>query len=742
MSNRFASFDRYGLRHLLDHLLPSKRWQTIEEVLTDLDFIEANCIAGMVHDLLQDCERVIQIYPDLRSVAQMREALVLELSSLVSRPEFAVQSVYNRLIWFDDLEPALYEQLEATRLKLNQLPFWIRAAALLPTPTPSSDLNISFEFSTSIQSLAPDSSAIAITSIKGEARVYSLKTGAILEKRKLDSKSIAAVAFCENPRRLAWMDVNGCIHSDQVLTTLAGRSSEERLLYHPQGGIVGAREDHALVAWQPEQDKVTILLENLPAPLVVLRFSSDEDYILCIAGNNPTSIGIINWNGEEWKKKNIPFTGAPIADLDYDPKTQKFAISQKNRCISVMDASGKVGTQIFYEVESQGQIIGAPIRCAIGKGDQSDRVFFCTRYGRIAVWDWQNGELETYADCFSKFNQQSFRFLITMPKSDKVFYSTDFMGGTISQQTQNSISNFHQSEVLACVITPSNHIVSAGKQDNRLKWFTVEKLTLLNERTVKDISVISSCEEGEQVLVGDHHGRIWIQFPDRDVEIHKMKHIFEGSVKDAFSNSLKTAFIAEEKGRVVFVDFPDFIGAKVYRHQSGAGKLTKILPAKANGLFWSLSNEVEGVEGSSLDYVNLELIKEEGKEILYHSRVLLRDFNVSHDGNAICLVIYSMDGGVEVQILLKEEAGWKISGQRKYKKEIDRVIFLNQPHQLIAVIHNDVQWLEIWETFGNLDTLAEAALPKRVTCLAASGGYIVMGCQSGQLISYHLEWRK
>jgi hypothetical protein len=170
-----------------------------------------------------------------------------------------------------------------------------------------------------------------------------------------------------------------------------------------------------------------------------------------------------------------------------------------------------------------------------------------------------------------------------------------------------------------------------------------------------------------------------------------------------------------------------------------------MLPAQRNGAFWILSNEVEGMDGNSLNYNNLELTKENGKENIFHSRLLLYDFAVSHDGSLVCLIIASMDDGVEVQVLRKEKERWKICGQRRTSgqpvKQIDRAIFLDQASEQIAVTYSDAPWLEIWETAGELNKVAEVTLPQSVTCIAALDGSIGLGCQTGQLISYHLEKR-
>jgi len=202
------------------------------------------------------------------------------------------------------------------------------------------------------------------------------------------------------------------------------------------------------------------------------------------------------------------------------------------------------------------------------------------------------------------------------------------------------------------------------------------------------------------------------------------------------------AFAAEGSGRVLYVDFSDLSKGRICRPENGAGGLEKILPAKSNGLFWALSIEVEGANGSNLDYTNLELIKENGKEILYHSRIKVRDFIVSNDGNILCLVAFNLSGGVDVQIFKHEKETWEKCGERTCDLNMDRVVFLDQPTQQLALISRGGNWLEVWEITGSLKTIAEAALPDRATCLATLDDHIVVGGQSGALISYRLEWRR
>jgi len=129
---------------------------------------------------------------------------------------------------------------------------------------------------------------------------------------------------------------------------------------------------------------------------------------------------------------------------------------------------------------------------------------------------------------------------------------------------------------------------------------------------------------------------------------------------------------------------------------------------------------------------DVDLWKQDGKERLYHSRLMLDDIATSEDGHRICLA------GNSITIYTRNEGGWERSWQRSLWEE-DRRLVAFIGNDLLAVVIDHSSRLEIWSVAGNLEPLAEAVIPEKVTCLAASGNSIVMGCQSGQLISYHLE---
>jgi hypothetical protein len=64
MNNRYVSYDEYGLRNLSRHLLRCVKWEALAELLTDLDFIETKCAAGMIYLLVQECNESLKAGPE------------------------------------------------------------------------------------------------------------------------------------------------------------------------------------------------------------------------------------------------------------------------------------------------------------------------------------------------------------------------------------------------------------------------------------------------------------------------------------------------------------------------------------------------------------------------------------------------------------------------------------------------------------------------------------------------------
>ncbi|MEI7845034.1 MAG: DUF4062 domain-containing protein [Chloroflexota bacterium] len=727
-------------------------YENLISTLSDLDFIQTKCKAGKVYDLLEDLDRSKENTPKTQ-LNPIRKACSNSLDAILTRPDLTMQTLYNQLCWVQPLATSIKEGLTRAKDLLDETDYWIRALAPLPNRSAGLNWNTGYEIVSGIQSLSSDCSHIAVSNLKGEVIIHNLVYGKLVEHRKLDCP-VKAIALCENPRRLAWIDQGDEVHSSDTTLKKQARPGETNLLFHPLGSIVFVNNESKLVEWNPETNVSVELTCDIPAPVSVLKFINDGNFILVAAGRDQPVILILELTDSGWKIRHTLRQSIPAVDIDYQTQSQRLVVLQKNRCLRILDlVDAKNNIELYYERHSTGKIIGAPFCCAIEKNESNSKVYFSTGQGAVGVWNWKDDNLEVYGECFTMFKPETFRYLCVLPKTEQVFYSTNIASGILSEQTQSAVSPFHKSEVLGCAITSENTVVSVGRQDNKVKWFSLNGLTLVNELTITDISVIRAYAVGEQILVGDHFGRLWIQPPGTEVAPFGEFQVFDSSIEDVFSENLNTAFVANAFGQVTFFDFSKD-QKKIYRHRNNVGELLRILPAKNNGLFWSLNRSIEQpkdfdspgfmdavspTSGNDI-YSDLELVKENGIEHIYHSRVTLPDFSVSQDGNLVCMPSASLKKGIGIRIIRKTDSGWSSCCERI--GDFSKAIFLGDKDQWLCTLDDNRPWLMILDVTDNLKTIASAVLPEAVTCMDIRNRHIILGCSSGELISYHLEWRK
>jgi len=61
---------QYSLRFGPEHLCRAERWEDLTALLTDLEFVEAKCLAGMVPELIRDYQLASRQHPEWRKVTE------------------------------------------------------------------------------------------------------------------------------------------------------------------------------------------------------------------------------------------------------------------------------------------------------------------------------------------------------------------------------------------------------------------------------------------------------------------------------------------------------------------------------------------------------------------------------------------------------------------------------------------------------------------------------------------------
>jgi len=229
-------------------------------------------------------------------------------------------------------------------------------------------------------------------------------------------------------------------------------------------------------------------------------------------------------------------------------------------------------------------------------------------------------------------------------------------------------------------------------------------------------------------MVGNSNGKVWIQEPDQEPHPDDFQlQAFLGDVKWLIVNSASTAFAADAGGAVRFIDF-DNESVNEIRHYSGVGKLIRLVSATPYGQFWSLCSESEKGDVFS----SLELWNKSQKEKVHYDRTIVEDFDADLEEKTICKVLKG-----EIETHQFESGKWNSIGHRPGKALF--VKFMGKNGEFIAVIDQDSAWLEIWNKSGPLNTVAYARIPGIATCLATHENRILIGCESGKIISYTLE---
>src|ERR1019366_4814367 len=98
-------------------------------------------------------------------------------------------------------------------------------------------------------------------------------------------------------------------------------------------------QDHALVAWRPEDGYCAVLDTAVPEPLLVLRPAASGT-VLCVAGvrEREQKVGTIRIGADGCTYQAIPYQGEQILDAELDAAGERIVAACADRCIRILDA--------------------------------------------------------------------------------------------------------------------------------------------------------------------------------------------------------------------------------------------------------------------------------------------------------------------------------------------------------------------------------------------------------------------
>ncbi|MCK4825531.1 hypothetical protein KA005_57820, partial [bacterium] len=382
---------------------------------------------------------------------------------------------------------------------------------------------------------------------------------------------------------MIYIDLDGVIYSEQGHKLLEGRSGEELLAYHSLAGVIAVHRNNSLVTHNPQLNESTLLAENLPVSLKVLRVTPNGQNILFVAGNKAQITGVAKWTAGGWNTVTQSYAGPQIMDADIDPEGKHIMFATQNRQIQILEIETKIVVgQLFYQQRYEVDIHGKPIKAKFGKGDSKGWIFFATESGQIARWNWAIDKVRRMQDYRQAVTDPVFLCLFeVMSSSGNLFMTTQDGIKIISKGFHHSNIKKHDATVGDCVFTTSGNIVSVSELDQSVRWFSAHSLNQLHAQSHRVPTSIAPCEESDDIIIGTGRGLIWKQPPDIVIKTEDIFEAFAEPIVSLFSVNSRTVIAAGKSGRVIRINlFEDKVD--VLWHSLGYQKQLKVLPAGKN----------------------------------------------------------------------------------------------------------------------------------------------------------------
>ena len=727
-NSTWAGTDLRGFKELCYHQIHAPLRSELEATLCELRFLEARCLKKDLFDLLRDCDQATR-HHDLPDVVHIREALRLELNSLLARPELTTQAIYNRLIWFDNHPSLLHDRLETAYEYLTAKPYWLRADAELPATLPRGAFSIPFGITSSIQSTSLSRQTIAIATPEGNIEIRSLDYGEIVERLQLALSRLAAILMNEDGQIVATMDAGGIIRTKDGSGFLRVRRGETRMAYSQTMGIFAVCENGALVSWMPPRSETTILRQQTPAPLIALQIATDGQAVLYVAGCNPQTISHCTRQEGSWRSEHVPYNGPPALDAKVNWETKHLLLACQDRCLRILDLpSGSLIVELSYEKRRDLSLRGIPVKCAWGANQSQGLIFLATQQGQIAAWDWEQGAIQPLGNyrtvsepamiCLFEVLPQGGQLLMTFPD-----HATIVPSNNIQQRRRH-----HLGAVCDCTLTGKGQIVSIG-EDRAIRWHSTWKLTPMSVQPMYQFtpSAIATVAHKDMVLVGTKEGQVWWQKPNATMQLQDIDQVFAEPIVSLFATSTSRAILAAKSGSIRSKNSVSNEEKVLWHARHGQHQL-KIMPAMRWGLYWSFY--IDEIKQANV----LALVTAPDQEtIVSESHRGFSDIAVSSDGSSFCLA------GETVEVWVRSQNSWICFSRRT--TSVRRVAFLKEGSLLVVEL-TQPSWLEVWLVAKDLPTVAAVNIPGSITCLAAAGYRIVLGLRSGNLVSLCLQPHK
>lgn len=245
----------YGLSNLLTHLVTIRRWESVDELLKNLLYLEAKARRATVFDVADDFTRAIEAMPPTRPTRRLLglidEAIRAEAHFVARHPETLFQCLWNSCWWYDSHPTIDQSGRESpsvpSELKLSHLAevwrstkerahpgfVWIRSRRPSLRRIGSAKKVVGgHKRQVMSVALSPDERRVASGAADSTVRLWDVMTGEEVRCFRGHAAPVTSVVFSQDGRRIYAASWDGTVREWDI-----DRACERRCLRGHEGGV-------------------------------------------------------------------------------------------------------------------------------------------------------------------------------------------------------------------------------------------------------------------------------------------------------------------------------------------------------------------------------------------------------------------------------------------------------------------------------------------------------------------------
>jgi len=457
--------DEFIISHLPSHLRESRQWDKLVSLLTDFDFIEAKCRAGLLYQLILDYMTSLESMPKGKLSEKLSEyySLVDSYSHIFKdHPEY----LYNVAA----VQPDCSEITKPAREKLNAegIP-WIHWANLPQAKNPYIRTLSGHLAWVRACCYSPDGQRIVSASSDNTLKIWNARTGRDIVTLAGHSSSVLACGFSPDGRRVVSASRDNTLkiwsaETGEEITTLVGHSGwVSGCSYSPDGkNVVSASWDKTLKIWDEKTGTELATLLGHTDSVSACVYSSDGHSIVSASDDKMLKIWDARTATEIATLRG--HNGAVIA-CSYSANGRHVVSASWDRTLKVWDV--KTHKQIFS--------ISSDFEDFLSCSYSPDGRYIVSALGNnsLKIWDAETyDEVATYCGhsdiVFSCSYSPDGRRIVSASKDStlKIWNAEGVKG--------SAVLSSHSGLVTSCNCSPDERYLVSASEDKTLKIWDIE----------------------------------------------------------------------------------------------------------------------------------------------------------------------------------------------------------------------------------------------------------------------------